>query len=284
MGRTLPRSRHGRDRRRGQSIVEFALVLPVTLLLVLFGIDFGRVFLGWVQLNNVVREAADFAAENPTAWNTVNPNAVIQLQYQNLIVHESTPINCTLPDTIAAPVFANGFNGPNTIGSPVTVRITCSFSFITPVIGNILGGSIPVSASASYPTRSGLIPNIPMATVTPIPTATPTPTPTPTPSPTPTVAPGATPTPTPAPTPTPTATPAPTPTPTPAPCTVPNFMNVKAENAQTVWAAAGFGTQVVFSPLAPAKWPNGGGNIKSQSIITGASRVCASTGITITWQ
>ncbi len=60
--------RRRRRHRRGQSLVEFALVLPVLMLLLLIGIDFGRVFLGWVTLNNVVRDGANFAALHPTAW------------------------------------------------------------------------------------------------------------------------------------------------------------------------------------------------------------------------
>ena len=56
------------ERSRGQSLVEFALVLPMILLLMLIAIDFGRVFLGWVGLNNAARVAANYAALHP------NPN------------------------------------------------------------------------------------------------------------------------------------------------------------------------------------------------------------------
>jgi hypothetical protein len=283
MRRVLPRLRHGRHRTRGQSLVEFALVLPVMLLLVLFGIDFGRVFLGWVELNNVVREAANYAAENPTAWNTVNPNPAVQQQYVTLVQNEAASINCTLPSSVPAPVFEGGTNGDHAIGTPVYVRIPCSFAFITPVIGNLFGGSLPVAASASYPSRSGMIPNIPAASVTPMPSPSPSPSPTPMFTDAPTLPPGGTPTPTPSMTDAPTLPPSPTPTPTPM-CTVPNFNNVKAEDALTTWAGAGFTTQIVFNPLAPAAWPHSGGNIVDQSITAYLSRPCTSTGITITWR
>ena len=55
-----------KDRSRGQSLVEFALVLPMILLLMLIAIDFGRVFLGWVGLNNAARVAANYAAMHPS--------------------------------------------------------------------------------------------------------------------------------------------------------------------------------------------------------------------------
>jgi len=63
---------------RGQSLAEFALTVPFALLMVLFGLDFGRVFLGWVSLNQATREAANYAAMNPTAW-TLPYNAVVAL-------------------------------------------------------------------------------------------------------------------------------------------------------------------------------------------------------------
>jgi hypothetical protein len=108
------------------------------------------------------------------------------------------------------------------------------FSFFTPLIGEVLGDVITLSASATAPVLNPLD-----ASVLPVagPTATPAPTPTPTAAPTPTPTPAPTATPTPAPTtpgatptatPVPTATPKPTPTPTPTPvptCKVPNFKN-----------------------------------------------------------
>lgn len=246
-------------RDRGQSLVEFALVLPLMLLLLLFAIDFGRVFLGWVELNNVAREAANFAAENPTAWNSVNPDTAAQAEYTALVNNDAAGINCTMPSPIPTPTFQNGVNGPNSIGQPVTVSLTCRFGILTPVISQIVGGSLPVSASAAFPIRSGAIAGIPVASTAP------TPTPTPSPSPTPTA----------------TATPTPTPTPN---CTVPNFNNVKGTDAQTTWSAAGFTTTVLFNPAFPASPPPGGGNIKSQSVSAGTLDPCNSTAITVTWQ
>ena len=51
-----------RKRSRGQSLVEFALVLPVLLLMVLTALDFGRLFPGWVVINNAARVGANYAA------------------------------------------------------------------------------------------------------------------------------------------------------------------------------------------------------------------------------
>ena len=40
---------------RGQSVVEFALVVPVLMLMLVITLDFGRLFLSYVTLNNVTR-------------------------------------------------------------------------------------------------------------------------------------------------------------------------------------------------------------------------------------
>jgi hypothetical protein len=242
-----------REGHRGQSLTEFAMTLPVVLLVVLFGLDFGRVFLGWVSLTNAVREAANFAAMNPAAWGS-QPNFSVQAEYVRLVTTEAADANCTLPDPVPDPTFPSG----TSLGSPADVSITCHFSLITPVISNIVGSAVAVTASSAFPVRAGLIAGIP------------TPSPSPTPSPTPTPNPSATP----APTATPSPTPSPTPTSTPM-CTVPNMWNVLTSDATATWTGAGFtAQQLVFSPLVG---PNNNYRIKDQSLIAGTSVACSSS-------
>jgi len=169
-GRARARGGAARDTRHGeagQSLAEFTLTIPMVLLMVLFGLDFGRVFLGWVALNNAAREAANYAAMNPDAW-TLPYNLAVQAEYNRLVTTEASNINCTL-GAIPNPTFGSG----TSIGAPAEVKLTCAFSLITPFIGAITGNPIPVSASSAFPVRSGLIEGIP----TPAPTPSPTPTP-----------------------------------------------------------------------------------------------------------
>src|SRR6185369_17366167 len=142
----------------GQSLAEFALTLPLALFMVLFGLDFGRVFLGWVSLNQAAREAANYAAMNPTAW-TVPYDLSVLSEYSRLVQTETAQLNCDLA-SVPAPTFASG----TSIAAPAKVTLTCSFHLITPIISNILGNSIPVSASSAFPIRAGTIEGIPVAT------------------------------------------------------------------------------------------------------------------------
>jgi PKD repeat protein len=146
-----------RPRSRGQSVVEFALVLPLILLLTLVALDFGRIYLGYINLQNMTRVAANFAANNPTAWLT-NDTATIA-KYQNQVLDDATASNCQLnPATPVAPTFtdANGDGISTGIGDYATVKLTCVFQVVTPFISSILGGSVNVSASAVFPVKAGI--------------------------------------------------------------------------------------------------------------------------------
>ena len=237
-----PRARSTR-RARGQSLVEFTLVLPMFFLLILIGLDFGRVFLGWVELNNVVREAASYAADNPGAWNSNSPDAAAQAEYQRLVTNDASAINCTLPSPVPAPSFPDGPNGNHPIGELVTASFTCQFRIITPVISNIIGtnGLLAVSASAAFPVAYGVIQGIPVGTT--IPTASPSSSPSPSPS-----------------------------VSVPPTCVVPNLAGDQPSQANHDWSNAGFTTTIVFNPLEGHP-PYG---IGSQSTPAGTTELCSS--------
>lgn len=151
-----------RDRSRGQSLVEFALVVPLILFLTVIALDFGRIYLGWVNLQSMTRIAANIAANNPTAW-TGAGNAAVQAKYQNQIRNDAAATNCQLPlvggvRTAPAPTFADtGANGVSTdLGDTATVAMSCTFGVITPGISSILGSTITVSSSAAFPVKTGM--------------------------------------------------------------------------------------------------------------------------------
>jgi hypothetical protein len=201
--------RGSRTHARGQSLVEFAIVVPLLLLIMLAAVDFGRVYLGWVNLNNVARVGANFAALNPDAWQN-GGDSTLQARYRQLMGKDAQGINCTLPGTLPPPTFPDSGNSYD-VGKRVIVELTCSFRLFTPLISNIIGdgaGNVPVTASAVFNIRTGAIGdttvggNVPAPTPSPSPEPTAAPTPTATPAPT---DPGATPGPSSAPTATPQA-------------------------------------------------------------------------------
>jgi PKD repeat protein len=162
-------TRHDRRHKsRGQSFVEFAIVAPVLLLLLLITLDFGRMFLSYVTLNNTVRVAANYAALNPSDFTgTLN-----LATYNSIVNRESSSLNCPLRadgggNTPPIPTYPGGTG----LGKQAVVQMTCDFSPLTPLIGAIVGNSFPISAESQFPVRTGAIANISGSTTLPPPGA-----------------------------------------------------------------------------------------------------------------
>lgn len=138
---------------RGQALVEFGLVLPILLLLLVLAIDFGRVFFGWVALANASRIGADYAGQNPTGWKGAG-DAETQAMYLDLI--EDHVSGCEL-DPVEDPEFTDVDSDGDAYnwGDQARVRITCDFAFVTPLVANILGDEIQIGAESIFPVRSG---------------------------------------------------------------------------------------------------------------------------------
>jgi Flp pilus assembly protein TadG len=193
-----------RPRSRGQALVEFALILPVFLLLALAAIDLGRIFYSEITVTNAARAGAVEASYNPTSF-TAGSACSATNRVMCAATKESTGSFVTVGTgdiTLAcAPSCATGATPANR----VTVTVIGHFTLVTPLLAVFTGGtnitlqSVAVADIVTLPAAAGVTP-----TPTPTPTATPTPTPTAT-------AVGATPTPTA----TATATPTPVPCPTP---------------------------------------------------------------------
>ena len=67
-----------RAKRRGQSMVEFALILPMLLILVAGGADLGRALFVGIQVGDVARQAGLYAAGNPTSYTQSELKAIAE--------------------------------------------------------------------------------------------------------------------------------------------------------------------------------------------------------------
>ena len=154
MARALRAHFRSRHHGRGQGLVEFALVLPILMLILLITVDFGRIYMGWTTLNNAARIAANYAASGQP------PLTPTQLgQYNTIVQNETAGINCDLPNPIPPPTYP----GPagTQVGGRAVASLTCGFHLITPFLGGVFpGGVITVGASADFPIRSGVLANI----------------------------------------------------------------------------------------------------------------------------
>jgi PKD repeat protein len=161
-----PRGPSGSVRRQmaGQSLVEFALVLPILALLLLGTLDAGRLFMSWITLNNVVRVAANYAASDP--------NGFSQQDYADLVNREDAGLNCAVQADASGnnPPLPTYPSGTSLSGSAVAA-MSCKFTLLTPLMASLFGGPITMSSSAQFPIRSGAIANVSGSTTLPPPGA-----------------------------------------------------------------------------------------------------------------
>jgi Flp pilus assembly protein TadG len=112
------------SRQAGQEAVEFALLLPV-LLLVLVGIlDLGRLFHAAITIANAAREGARYGMEHPTE--TGNIEAAVQGEAAGTGLDLSDPGLSTI--AISCP------DGACTSGLPLRVDVTYRVQLIVPGI------------------------------------------------------------------------------------------------------------------------------------------------------
>lgn len=263
MLRRLTHREDGSGHSKGQSLVEFAIILPVFLLIIGGALDLGRLFYAQVAIENAAKEGALYGAIDPRCdapkEGCSNPNTVSWL-----VANESVGI----PNANHSISCSSGSVNDCEAGDTYTVTVTSTFTMVTPILTPLLGNSLLLKSIATSRVGTDAFdpdaPIIPGPPPTPVPTSTPAPTGSPDPSQTPGTSPppGATPTPTPAPTATPDAQ-----------CTVPNLIGVKLNEAEDMWSNAGFTGAFVR--------PNGNSDVRTQSHAAGTSLPCTSS-ITVT--
>ena len=106
------------DRRKqthGQSLVEFALCLPVLMLLVVGIFDLGRAFNAHIVITNAAREGAYYGSLYPHDTSGISAQAINEAQGSGIpLAGEDIAISTT---------------GAN--GTPVSVTVTYDFAFLT---------------------------------------------------------------------------------------------------------------------------------------------------------
>ncbi|MDX9832728.1 MAG: pilus assembly protein [Anaerolineae bacterium] len=113
---------------RGQTLVEFSMVVTV-LFLILFGIvDFSRLFFAYATMANGVREGARYAVVHPNAEDTsaVEEHARAMM----VLIGGDATVTVSYPDTL---------NHAVCLRRPckVVVRASSDFNVWTPIIPNI---------------------------------------------------------------------------------------------------------------------------------------------------
>jgi hypothetical protein len=132
-------------RERGQALVEFALVLPILLILLLGILDFGRGIAAYNSVSNAARSGARVAIVNQDA------DAIEAAVMSEAISLGEVEVEFD-PDVNDQPACPAEDCCPH-IGCIVEVRVTSSYVPATPIFSAIVG-SIDVSSAARMPIES----------------------------------------------------------------------------------------------------------------------------------
>jgi Flp pilus assembly protein TadG len=112
----------------GQALIEFALVLPILLVILLGMLDFGKVFNYWNDTTHITAEGARFAAVDRKP----SPTGTGSLQQQLHDQVETTELQSGGSDSLpaAAQVCISFPNGTSNPGDPVRVTMTFEYHWL----------------------------------------------------------------------------------------------------------------------------------------------------------
>lgn len=128
---------------RGQSLLEFAIILPVLLIIVAGVLDIGRLYFAYVAVTDAASEGVAYAANHPTNETLV----VARARDASNITADESHIEFQCP---TCPAVGSG--------DPVTVTVTYSFTLATPIINAMVpGGVIPLRAVATEAILGGAL-------------------------------------------------------------------------------------------------------------------------------
>jgi Flp pilus assembly protein TadG len=140
---------------RGQGLAEFALILPVFLLLFAAAIDLSRVYAIWVRLEAATRDAAEYTATNSST------QALAETDARRVVCGQfGQGPTCTDPLVEPAPYFTKDPSpsaGATSLNNAVTVTITSTTTFHTIVPYPLLtqGGVLTLRSSRTYTILQG---------------------------------------------------------------------------------------------------------------------------------
>jgi Flp pilus assembly protein TadG len=134
-------------RERGQSLVEFALVIPIFVLVLMGIFDLGRAVYAYNTANNAAREAARLAIVDQT-----------QTDVEQRAMQHGVGLGLSVSDIT---IDYRSSNTPDTASSCATLQIGClanvridyGWTAATPIIGNLVG-TINIVGESQFPVEA----------------------------------------------------------------------------------------------------------------------------------
>ena len=148
-----PQKRSGSGRSRGQAVTEFALVLPIMLLILFASFDFSRAIYAYNTISDAARTGARLAIVNQDC-----------AQIQGEAVNQGLALGLTTADVQVDFINSSGtVSCPGTkrgVGDIAQVSVTYSYSAVTPILSNIVG-TIPLLSTTQIPVEYSCVTGCP---------------------------------------------------------------------------------------------------------------------------
>src|SRR5919201_2566867 len=131
---------------QGQSLVEFALIMPLLALIFLGAVDLTRAFYTYIALQNATREAARVVIDFPYEY---DDSAACSAGNQEALPFVT--VSCGAGTLTISPAANTGVSPPRSVPGrqPVTVTATATFTPVTFMMTAITGGTITLRASTT---------------------------------------------------------------------------------------------------------------------------------------
>lgn len=121
---------------RGQALVEFALVLPLLILLLMAIFEFGNIFHSYLVITNASRDGVRMGVVGKT-------DAQIEARVKELCSSLDTS-----PSKFAIDIVPGEDLGPRVPGTPLTVSVHYKVDLFTPLLSTFLPNPVELSARA----------------------------------------------------------------------------------------------------------------------------------------
>lgn len=144
-------------RSSGQALAEFALALPVVVLIIIALFDVGRAVFAYNTITNAAREGARLAIVNQDV-------STIQTRTLEASIGQASVVQVSFIDSAdGTPCNGVDSNPVLSIGCSATVHVTATWQAITPLIGNLIG-PLNLSTTAALPVE--FVCGVPTAPIT----------------------------------------------------------------------------------------------------------------------
>ena len=123
------------ERQRGSNIVEFAIVVPFFLMIMLGVIEMSMMYFADLTMQHAVREGARYAV---TGQNNLDPNTSNQQRYQ-AVLQKIKDSSMGMYSRVSPVISVNGSSSTNAsmfgeAGDIVVISIACTWKFTTPIV------------------------------------------------------------------------------------------------------------------------------------------------------